>query len=117
MPENMTEDTLPIEIDAQSVKQILDSGAELLLIDCREAHEFEFCKIERAVLIPMNETPNRLTELESHRESRIVVHCHHGGRSFQVVQYLRSQGFETVQNMTGGIDVWSQQIDPAIPRY
>jgi rhodanese-related sulfurtransferase len=118
---NQSSRELPIEIDVASVKQLLDEQAnaagDFLLIDCRETNEFEFCNIAGAKLIPMNETPNRLGELEPHRNSRIVVHCHHGGRSFQVVQYLRSQGFDKAQNMTGGIDVWSQQIDTEIPRY
>jgi len=116
-PENLAGDDLPIEIDVSSVKSLLDSGAEFLFIDCRETSEHETCRIAVAQLIPMNETPNRLEELEKHRQSRIVVHCHHGGRSFQVVQYLRSQGFDLAQNMTGGIDFWSQHIDPEIPRY
>jgi rhodanese-related sulfurtransferase len=121
-PENQPTADLPIQIDVASVKKLLDEQAsgssnDLLLIDCRETNEFEFCSIAGAQLIPMNETPNRLDELEPHRTSRIVVHCHHGGRSFQVVQYLRSQGFDNAQNMTGGIDVWSQQINPEIPRY
>ncbi|MFT5302674.1 MAG: rhodanese-related sulfurtransferase [Mariniblastus sp.] len=113
---------LPIEIDVETVKQLLASKTEdselgFHFIDCRETSESELCKIEGAQLIPMNETPNRLEELEMHRKSRIVVHCHHGGRSLQVVQYLRSQGFSLAQNMTGGIDGWSCQIDESIPRY
>lgn len=99
------------------VKQMLESDSELMLIDCREINEFEYCNIAGARLIPMNETPNQIQELEPHRESRIVVFCHHGGRSFQVVQYLRSQGFPLTQNMIGGIDAWSQRIDPSVPRY
>jgi len=107
----------PIEIDVQAVKQLLDESPDFLLIDCREENEYEYCHIEGSVLIPMNETPNRVSELESKKDSPIVVHCHHGGRSLQVVQWLRSQGFSKAQNMTGGIDVWSQLIDPNVPRY
>ena len=110
-------ETYPIEVDVQSVKQLIDENADFLLVDCREADEHKFCKIESAVLIPMNETPTRVEEFEPHRDSRIVVHCHHGGRSMQVVQWLRSEGFNGAQNMTGGIDVWSQTIDESVPRY
>ncbi|MFK7767298.1 MAG: rhodanese-like domain-containing protein [Mariniblastus sp.] len=113
-PENQT---LPIEIDVNEVKQLQDNQAEFLLVDCREKDEFEFCSIAGSTLIPMNETPDRINELEPHRQSRIVIHCHHGGRSMQVVQWLRSQGFLNAQNMAGGIDVWSQLVDPDIPRY
>jgi rhodanese-related sulfurtransferase len=113
-PEN---ETCPIEIDVHEVKQLIDNQAEFLLVDCRESDENKYCQIDGCHLLPMNETPNRLSELEPHRQSQIVVYCHHGGRSFQVVQWLRSQGFSQAQNMSGGIDAWSQAIDPSIPRY
>ena len=116
-PNSNENETSPIEIDVQAVKQLLDSQSDALLIDCREENEHEYCKIDGSILIPMNETPNRIGELEPHKNSRIVVHCHHGGRSLQVVQWLRSQGFSKAQNMTGGIEVWSQLIDPSVPRY
>ena len=111
------EESCPIEIGVEDVKRLLDSNAEMLLLDCREQSEFDFCQIKGAQLIPMNETPNRINELEPHRAKRIVVFCHHGTRSMMVAQWLRMQGFESAQNMTGGIDVWSQLIDPDIPRY
>ena len=107
----------PLEIDVHEVQQLMFSEAEFLLVDCREEVENQFCKLKDSLLIPMNETPNRLQELEPHREKRIVVHCHHGGRSMQVVQWLRAQGFKGAQNMAGGIDAWSQAIDPEVPRY
>jgi rhodanese-related sulfurtransferase len=113
-PEN---ETIPLEIDVHAVKQLMDLGAEIFLIDCREQAENEFCRIEGSQLIPMNETPSRLSEIEACRDKRIVVYCHHGARSRFVVQWLRGQGVSQVQNMTGGIDVWSQVIDSEIPRY
>jgi len=108
---------LPFEIDVQSVQELLNSKADFLLLDCREPQEFEHCRIDGSVLIPMNETPRRLDELEPYRDKRIVVHCHHGGRSHNVGQWLIGQGFQRVQNMSGGIDAWSLAIDPEIPRY
>ena len=113
----LSENSLPIEIDVQSVKTLIDEQADFLLIDCRESAEHEFCRIESAKLIPMNQTPSRVEEFESHRDSQIVVFCHHGGRSMQVVQWLRNQGFDGAQNMSGGIDVWSQLVDSDVPRY
>ncbi len=113
-------ENVPIEIDAQTVAGILQdetAAAKMLLVDCREQSEYEICQIGGSQLIPMNEIPHRLGELESHRAQSIVVHCHHGGRSLRVVEYLRENGFPTAQNMTGGIDLWSQQIDDTVPRY
>jgi rhodanese-related sulfurtransferase len=65
----------------------------------------------------MSEFTERLGDLEPHRNTRIVVHCHHGGRSLRVATWLRQQGFPQAQSMAGGIDQWSQEIDPTVPRY
>jgi rhodanese-related sulfurtransferase len=107
----------PFEIDVSIVKQLLESPEDFLLLDCREQNEREFVYIEGSMHIPMNETPARMAELEAFAQKRIVVHCHHGGRSQQVTRWLRSQGFEKAQNMTGGIDAWSVTIDPNLSRY
>jgi len=107
----------PIEISVHAVKQMIDTEAKFLLLDCREQNEYDLCKIEGSTHIPMRETPEKLEELRAHEGSQIVVHCHHGGRSLQVTQYLRAQGFTSVQNMTGGIDAWSVEIDQEIVRY
>ena len=108
---------LPLEIDCLSVKQKLDSGDELLLVDCREPDEYAIAKIAQAKLLPMSEIADRLAELQPHQQRPIVVHCHHGGRSLRVVRWLREQGFSQAQNMAGGIEEWSQKIDPKVPRY
>lgn len=117
MTQSSENETLPIEIGVHEVKQLMDSEVDVLLVDCREQPEIEFCGIEGALVIPMNETPNRVSELEDHGEKRMVIFCHHGTRSLFVTRWLRSQGFDAAQNMTGGIDVWSQVIDSSIPRY
>lgn len=114
---NSQPDPLPLEIDIHIVKSMLDGGDPFLLLDCREQSEYDLVRIEGSKLLPMGQTPARLAELEPHRDELIVVHCHHGGRSLQVTQYLREQGFDKVQNMTGGIDQWSVEIDPSLPRY
>ena len=110
------ETALPMEVSVESVKQLLSSEQDLFLVDCREPVEFELAAIEGATLIPMRETPNRIEEIKS-QVRPVVVFCHHGARSFQVVQYLRNQGIQQAQSMHGGIDAWSQQIDPSVPRY
>ncbi len=106
-----------IEIDCQRVQARRESSEDLLLLDCREQQEWDHVHIEGATLIPMSEIQNRVTELEGHRDREIIVYCHHGGRSLQVAQWLQQQGFSSVLNMTGGIDVWSQEIDSSLPRY
>jgi rhodanese-related sulfurtransferase len=108
---------LPDEIDVADVKQLRERGEKFLLLDVRNPDEYATAKIDGATLIPMGELQNRLAELEPHKNERIVVHCHHGGRSQRVTMFLRQQGFEDAQNMTGGIDAWSLQIDPKVPRY
>ena len=108
---------LPVETDVETVKSLLEGDADFLLLDCREASEYETAKIEGSVLLPMSEIQSRIGELEDQKDRHIVVHCHHGGRSMQVTQWMRQQGFSKTQNMAGGIDVWSQKIDPEVPRY
>src|SRR5688572_20405693 len=107
---------LPIDIDVRSVKQMQNAGDKFTLLDCREPDEVATAKIAGSTHIPMREISARLTELGP-KEARIVVHCHHGGRSLRVVNFLRQQGYENVQNMAGGIDAWSLEVDPAVPRY
>ena len=107
----------PIEIDVKSVKQKLDNQDDFLLLDCREQNEYDFAKIEGAMLIPMNQLPTRLAEIESFKGKSVVVHCHLGGRSLQVTHWLRENGFEDAQNMSGGISAWSAEVDSSVPTY
>lgn len=110
-------DNLPLGVDVQTVKALLDAETPFLFLDCREPDEYQVCSIPGAELIPMGQLPGRLAELEPHRDGRIVIHCHHGGRSLRVANWLRAQGFAGAQTMEGGIDAWSQVIDPRVPRY
>ena len=107
----------PIEIDVHAVKELQASDESFLLLDVRQNEEYVTAKIEGSVLIPMGELRERIDELTPHKNQRIVVHCHHGGRSMQVTEALRSHGFEKVQNMAGGIDAWSLEINNSVPRY
>lgn len=108
--------TIPIQVDVHTVKRWLDAGS-ILLLDCREADEVATARIAGSLWIPMREIPARVDELGHDRSRRIVVYCHHGGRSLRVTQFLRSQGFENAHNMEGGIEAWSCLVDPTIPRY
>jgi rhodanese-related sulfurtransferase len=109
--------TLPIELSCEDVRALQQSDQSFAFIDCREADEYEVCRIEGATLLPMSELRDRLSELDPHRAERIVIHCHHGGRSLRVVNFLRQQGFPHAQSMAGGIDAWSERIDETVPRY
>jgi len=105
-----------MEITPQEVKRRLDAGEKLRLIDVREPVEFQQARIDGAELIPMRSVPQNLASLEG-EEKPIVVFCHHGMRSLQVVGWLRQQGVENWTSMSGGIDQWSLAIDPKVPRY
>ena len=86
------------------------------LIDVREPWEFETAHIANSVLMPMGDVPARAHQ-ELDPEERLVVMCHHGVRSMNVTAWLRNQGFEQVQSLRGGIDAWSAEVDPKVPRY
>ena len=110
-------ENVPLEMDCSAVKARIDAGGQILFLDCRETDEFAVAHIPGTTLIPMSELSRRIAELEPHRNSAIIVHCHHGGRSLRVTNWLRQQGFTLATNMSGGIDQWSQQIDSSVPRY
>jgi rhodanese-related sulfurtransferase len=109
-------DQIPINIEPTEVKSLLSEGA-IVLVDCREQSEWETAKITGAILMPMSNWANEVDQLKQLDGKRVVVHCHHGGRSLRVVRWLRENGFPDAQNMVGGIDAWSHQIDPSVPTY
>lgn len=108
---------LPIEVDCATVHQKLTDKADFKFIDCREASEYATCQIAGAELWPMSGLAARLAELEPHRNREVIIHCHHGGRSLRVANWLRQNGFPNARSMAGGIDQWSTDIDPTVPRY
>jgi sulfur-carrier protein adenylyltransferase/sulfurtransferase len=97
------------------LKRRMDAGEPFKLIDVREPFEYEIARIDGAKLIPLGEIAERLDELEP--KQPIVVHCHSGKRSAQVVRLLQQRGLANVYNLEGGIDAWSDQIDPNVPKY
>ena len=102
-----------MEIDVMTAADQLRAGA--LLLDVREPHEVATCAIPGSRHIPMRQIPAQLEELP--RDQLILVHCHHGGRSMRVTQFLRANGFSQVSNVAGGIDTWAELIDPTLARY
>jgi len=103
------------QLSATALKTRIQNEEHLFLLDVREPNEFQFASIENSVLIPLNQIPQRLDELDPQQE--IVVICHHGVRSLQACMYLVNSGFENVLNLTGGIDAWSSDCDSSVPRY
>ncbi len=112
----MSDTTVPLEISVEETQRLLTSAPfDTVLIDVREPYEFEICTIVGAELIPMRQIPEKLADLP--RDKHLLIHCHHGGRSLRVTEYLRTQGFIRVSNVAGGIDAWAERIDPNLRRY
>jgi sulfur-carrier protein adenylyltransferase/sulfurtransferase len=102
------------EISARELKQKLDQGEDIFILDVREPHEYQICNIN-GHLIPLGELPRRVHELDSARE--IIAHCKSGKRSAQAVDFLKQAGFRKIYNLHGGILSWSTEVDPSVPRY
>ncbi len=113
---SMTPSDYPLEISVTETKALLDAAdRKTRLIDVREPHELQICQIEGATAIPMRQIPEQVSTLP--RDEYLLIHCHHGGRSLQVTQFLRAQGFTAVSNVAGGINAWAEAFDPAMQRY
>jgi rhodanese-related sulfurtransferase len=112
----MTEDLYAnMEVAPGEVKDKLARGEKFVFVDVREKWEYDTTHIEGSVLIPLREIPTNLARLEDADE--IVLFCHHGMRSLDAAAWLRSQGVKGARSMAGGIDRWSAEIDPNVPRY
>jgi len=105
--------TIPT-ITVEELKRRRDAGDDLLVLDVREPHEYQICNLG-GYLIPLNDLPKRVNELDSSRE--IVAHCRSGMRSAKACEFLRQAGFTKVKNLTGGILAWADKVDPTMPKY
>jgi sulfur-carrier protein adenylyltransferase/sulfurtransferase len=104
------------EITATELKQRLDSGEDIQLIDVREADEVAVARIPGAVHIPLAQVTNRMAEIDPNRET--VVHCKGGVRSARAIEALKRSGFSgNLTNLKGGITAWSNDVDPSVPKY
>ena len=109
---------IALEVTPHEVKSSLKEPQKGVLIDVREPQEYAIARIEGAELIPMQSVPAQLQRLEAMADQGpLLIYCHHGARSLQVANWLRQQGIENVASMAGGIDRWSLEIDPNVPRY
>jgi molybdopterin/thiamine biosynthesis adenylyltransferase/rhodanese-related sulfurtransferase/molybdopterin converting factor small subunit len=105
----------PTEITAVELKQRLDRGDDLKIVDVREPNEYQINRIPGSVLIPLGDVPKRYNELDP--DDLIVVHCKMGGRSAKAADFLRSVGFKNVLNLKGGVLDWVDKVDPSQPKY
>jgi len=103
------------QLSATELKNRIQQEEKLFLLDVREPHEFEYAHIANSVLIPLNQIPDRLGEIDP--QQAIVVICHHGMRSHQAANYLVQSGYKNITNLNGGIDAWSCTCDSSVPRY
>lgn len=102
------------QLSVQELKQKLDQHSDFTLLDVRTPEEYDIANID-ALNIPLGELKERVAELDKNKE--IVIHCHHGGRSQKAALLLKSEGFSSVKNLSGGIDAWSRLIDSQVSRY
>lgn len=109
------EDDGAFEVSPRGLKRMLDAREDVLVLDVRNPDEFELARIEGSRLLPLPMLPDRLPELDPAK--RTVVLCHTGIRSAHAVHFLQRQGFAHVRNLSGGIDAWSAEVDPSVPRY
>jgi adenylyltransferase/sulfurtransferase len=112
---NQSQTSSGLEITSTELKQRLDRGDKLRIVDVREPNEWQINRIPGAELIPLGEVPRRYAELDPEQE--IVVHCKMGGRSAKAADFLRSVGFKRVLNLKGGILDWIDKVDPSQPKY
>lgn len=106
----------PLELTVEETQHLLHTAPDSVqLIDVREPFERDICQIPGALPLPMRQIPEMAAELPL--DKHLLIHCHHGGRSLRVTEYLRAQGLPNVSNVAGGIQAWSERIDPTVPRY
>ena len=113
-PSPMSEE-IPLEVTVEATRDLMTSDPGLVLLDVREADEVAICRMGATHHIPLGQLGERWEELPKDR--RILVHCHHGGRSLRATRFLRSKGLGAVSNVAGGIEAWACRIDPRVARY
>jgi sulfur-carrier protein adenylyltransferase/sulfurtransferase len=113
--DDFASDSAVASVSVLELKRKMDAREPLTLVDVRESWEYDVARIEGARLIPLGELEERQTELP--REGMLVVQCHSGVRSEEGARLLQQAGFANVYNLEGGIEAWSRDVDPTVPRY
>lgn len=104
-----------LQISAKEVSERIGRGDKLLLVDVREPWEYDVCRIPSAKLIPLGTLPANVNTLLDADD--VICYCHHGMRSLDAAVWLRQHGVESAKSMAGGIEHWSAEVDPSVPRY
>lgn len=104
-----------VEISASALATRLTQGDAVVLLDVREPWEFDVASVPNSTLVPLSSLPSAINRLDP--DAEYVVICHHGARSDMAANWMRSQGYPTVRNLVGGIEAWSLEVDPTVPRY
>src|SRR5262245_46880329 len=105
------------EISCRDLAAKIAGGEPVHLLDVRQPDEHAFAALPASHLVPLNELPARLAEIPSTEGTTVVVYCHHGVRSLMAANFLLRNGFGQVLSLAGGIDAWSRDVDPKVPRY
>ena len=104
------------EITVLQLKEMQEANKEFVLLDVRETFEYEFANLG-GELVPLDQLPDRLNEIEQYKEKEMIVMCRSGSRSARACEYLSRNGFTNVKNLKGGINDWAREIDPSLPVY
>ncbi|HMI64500.1 MAG TPA: rhodanese-like domain-containing protein [Cyclobacteriaceae bacterium] len=103
------------EVTVQELKRLIDSKADIQLIDVREPHEYDICNLE-GELIPMSEVPHHTDQIA--KDKQVIVHCRSGRRSGDIILWLeKNHGFTNLYNLKGGILAWAKEVDTSMPTY
>ena len=108
---------MPRQIRPETLARLLADKEPVYLVDVREHWEHAHCRLPDSTLIPLGELPSRIDEVEAAKDAKVVVYCHHGIRSLSGAAILEMNGFREAYSLAGGIDAWSELIDPSVPRY
>ena len=108
---------LGFEVSPEQLKQRLDAGEDMLVLDVRDLGEYSIAHIDGAKLIPHKALPGRLESLAPWRDKPVVIYCHRGDRSMEAMEVLKDAGFTELKILAGGIDAWCEDIEPHKPRY
>lgn len=109
----------PLEIDPTDVSSLLARPGErtFRLVDCREESEWHICHLPKAQLVPLSQFGELVPQLFTDPQEHVIIYCHHGVRSLRATEFLRHRGIVHTQSMRGGIDAWTDLVDPSTPRY
>jgi rhodanese-related sulfurtransferase len=108
---------MPHEITPRELAKQIENGQSVHLVDVRQVWENQIAKLPGSQLIPLNELPTRAFEIPSDSATLLVLYCHHGIRSMSAAECLQRLGHANVRSLAGGIDAWSCEVDPTVPRY